>query len=263
MSPSYLEELKYNSNGMEGLLQHEQHKSLGVLNGIDNQVWDPKTDKYIAVPWSESFSDFKMANKRVIGHRFKLDLNLPLVTFIGRLVGEKGADLLPDLINRVLSSGIRVAIAVLGTGQQNIHHALQHLSHRFPGRFDVALEYNEGLAHQLYAGADFLLMPSRVEPCGLNQMYAMRYGTLPIVRSVGGLKDTVPDVGEPDGSGTGIRFDHFTLDDAHFAIYRAVELYNNQEVFENVREKITGIDFSWERSASIYQQIYEEMLLLN
>lgn len=263
VSPSYLEELKYNSNGMEGLLQHEQHKSLGVLNGIDNQVWNPKTDNYIAVPWDKSLADFKMANKRVIGHRFDVDLSLPLVTFIGRLVGEKGADLLPDLINRVLSSDIRVAIAILGTGQQEIHYALQHLADKYRGRFDVALEYNEGLAHQLYAGSDFLFMPSRVEPCGLNQMYAMRYGTLPIVRSVGGLRDTVPDVGEPDGNGTGIRFDQFSLDDAHFAIYRAVELYYNNARFESVREKITGIDFSWERSASIYHEIYEEMISLH
>jgi starch synthase len=260
VSPSYLEELKHQSNGMEGLLQHEQHKCLGVINGIDNQVWNPKTDQFIAAPWERSLADFKMVNKRVIGHRFNLDLNLPLVTFIGRLVGEKGADLLPDLIDRVLSSGIRVAIAVLGTGQQEIHHALQHLVHKFPGLFDVALEYNEGFAHQLYAGSDFLLMPSRVEPCGLNQMYAMRYGTLPIVRSVGGLRDTVPDIGEPDGSGRGIRFDHFTLDDAHFAIYRAVEFYRNTASFERVREKVTGIDFSWERSAGIYQEIYEEMI---
>lgn len=262
VSPSYLEELKHNSNGMELLLQHEQHKCQGVLNGIDAQVWDPKKDKYIAMPWSDSLAAFKEANKKVVGQRFKVDLRLPLITFIGRLVGEKGADLLPDLISRVLQSGMNVAFAILGTGQQNIHHALQHLSYNFPGRFDVALEYNEGLAHQLYAGSDFLIMPSRVEPCGLNQMYAMRYGTVPIVRSVGGLRDTVPDVGMPDNSGRGIRFDHFNLKDGHLAIYRALELYNNRPFFETVREHITTIDFSWEKSASTYLNIYQEMINL-
>jgi starch synthase len=261
VSSSYLDELKHNSNGMESLLQHEQHKCLGVLNGIDTQVWNPQTDSYIAAKWDDSLSEFKNANKRVIGQHFNLNLNLPLITFIGRLVGEKGADLLPDLINRVLRSGMQVAFAVLGTGQQHIHHGLQQLAHHFPGRFDVALEYNEGLAHQLYAGSDFLLMPSRVEPCGLNQMYAMRYGTLPIVRSVGGLKDTVPDIGEPDGSGRGIRFTHFNLDDAHLAIYRAAEFYHQRRAdFEKVREKNTSIDFSWENSAKKYYDIYQEMI---
>jgi starch synthase len=246
---------------MELLLQHEQHKSSGILNGIDNQVWNPKTDDYIAVQWNHSLADFKRANKRVLGHHFKLDMNLPLVTFIGRLVGEKGADLLPDLFNRVLGSGMQVAFAVLGTGQPNIHQGLQQLTYHYPGRFDVALEYNEGLAHQLYAGSDFLLMPSRVEPCGLNQMYAMRYGTLPIVRSVGGLRDTVPDVGEPDGSGRGFRFDHFNLDDAHLAIYRAVKYYHDQRAFEDTRQKVTTIDFSWEQSARTYQELYQEMIV--
>jgi len=261
VSPSYLEELKHNSNGMESLLQHEQHKCLGVLNGIDSQVWDPRADDYIATRWEGSLQSFKAGNKSVLAQHFKLDMNLPLITFIGRLVGEKGADLLPDLINRVLRSGMQVAFAVLGTGQQNIHLGLQQLAYQFPGRFDVALEYNEGLAHQLYAGSDFLLMPSRVEPCGLNQMYAMRYGTLPIVRAIGGLKDTVPDIGEPDDRGRGIRFTHFNLDDAHLAIYRAAELYHQRrEDFERVRERVTTIDFSWERSALTYLDIYREMI---
>jgi starch synthase len=155
---------------------------------------------------------------------------------------------------------MQVAFAVLGTGQHWIHDAFRHLANRYPGRFDVVLEYNEGLAHQLYAGSDFLMMPSRVEPCGLNQMYAMRYGTLPIVRSVGGLKDTVPDIGVPNNEGRGIRFTHFNLDDGHIAIYRAVELFHNRAVFEDIRQRITEIDFSWERSAADYQEVYEQMI---
>ena len=115
---------------------------------------------------------------------------------------------------------------VLGTGEAYLHESFRHLTYEFPGHFDVALEYNEQLAHQLYAGSDYLIMPSRVEPCGLNQMYAMRYGTIPIVRSVGGLRDTVPDLGIPDGSGRGFRFDHFNLEDANLAIYRANEFFH-------------------------------------
>jgi starch synthase len=260
VSPSYLMELRQDSNGLEHLLQHEQHKCLGIINGIDASVWDPRTDEFLAQRLGNDLGAFKAKNKKVIGEHFNVDTRLPLITFIGRLVGEKGADLLPDLIDRVLRSGINASFVVLGTGQQHLHHAFQHLAYNFPGRFDVALEYNEGLAHQLYAGSDFLIMPSRVEPCGLNQMYAMRYGTLPIVRSIGGLKDTVPDVGEPNDVGRGIRFDHFNLDDGHLAIYRAAELFQAKTVFEPIRQRITEIDFSWERSAGEYLEIYKEML---
>lgn len=260
VSPSYLEELREDSNGMEALLQHERHKCLGIINGIDTQVWDPKADPFLPALWEDTLEAFKEANKTAIGQRFRIDRKLPLVTFVGRLVGEKGADLLPDLIDRVLQSGMQVAFAVLGTGQPWIHDAFSNLASRYPGRFDVALEYNEGFAHQLYAGSDFLMMPSRVEPCGLNQMYAMRYGTMPIVRSVGGLKDTVPDIGAPNKKGRGIRFTGFNLDDGHIAVYRAVELYHNRPVFEDIRQRITAIDFSWERSAADYREVYEQMI---
>ncbi len=261
VSPSYLEELKQSSNGMEWLFMHEQHKSQGILNGIDAQVWNPRTDDLILQNLNAQVPHYKNDNKYALIHRFNVDPDLPIITFIGRLVREKGADLLPDLFSRVLQSGMRVNILVLGTGERYIMEAFAHMRGRFQGRFDAALEYNEGLAHQLYAGSDFLLMPSRVEPCGLNQMYAMRYGTIPIVRSVGGLRDTVPDIGEPDGSGRGIRFDHFTLEDASMAIYRAAELYfNHYAIFERTREQIMQIDFSWERAAGQYIKMYNEML---
>lgn len=260
VSPSYLEELKYSSNGMEWLFQHEQHKSLGIINGIDAQVWDPRNDSYIAKNLDEGIAAYKTANKRALLQRFRIDAGLPIITFIGRLVGEKGADLLPDLFASVLQSGMRVNFVVLGTGEARVMDAFRQMRHHFQGRFDASLEYNEGLAHQLYAGSDFLIMPSRVEPCGLNQLYAMRYGTLPIVRSIGGLKDTVPDIGEPDGSGRGIRFNNFDLNDGQVAIYRAADLYfNHRDSFERIRQKIMQIDFSWEKSAQTYIEMYEQM----
>ncbi|MCB0634204.1 MAG: glycogen/starch synthase [Saprospiraceae bacterium] len=262
VSDSYLHELQDQANGMESLLRHEQFKCAGILNGIDQQVWDPETDPYIGVHLDDDVAGFKAANKRIMLQHFRLNEHLPVITFIGRLVGEKGADLLPDLIQRVIYSGMQVAFAILGTGERWLHDKLAALVHQFPGQVDVRLEYNEGLAHQMYAGSDYLIMPSRVEPCGLNQMYAMRYGTLPVVRSVGGLKDTVPDIGEPDGSGRGIRFDHFTLDDAHLAVYRAVDFYHRREAFQQVRNHVMTIDFSWENSAGQYNNIYEEMTSL-
>lgn len=262
VSPSYLEELKQSSNGMEWLFMHEQHKSLGILNGIDAEVWDPATDHYIAKRIENNdIKHYKSANRQVLNQRFQIDPELPIITFIGRLVMEKGADLLPDLFTKVLHSGMRVNSLVLGTGEPRIAEAFKAMRQQFRGRFDASLEYNEGLAHQLYAGSDFLIMPSRVEPCGLNQMYAMRYGTLPIVRAVGGLRDTVPDIGEPDGSGRGIRFNNFSLEDGSLAIYRAAELYfNHRKSFEQIQQKIMQIDFSWEKSAAKYIEVYNQML---
>lgn len=262
VSNSYLHELQDQANGLESLLRHEQFKCTGILNGIDQQVWDPRTDLYIGVHLEDDIAAYKAANKRVMLQHFRLNEHLPVITFIGRLVGEKGADLLPDLIKRVIYSGMQVAFAILGTGERRLHDLLGGLPQQFPGQVDVRLEYNEGLAHQMYAGSDYLMMPSRVEPCGLNQMYAMRYGTIPIVRTIGGLRDTVPDIGEPDGSGRGIRFDHFNLDDAHLAVYRAVDFYQRREAFERTRSQIMAVDFSWENSADQYNNIYQEMTSL-
>lgn len=261
VSPSYMEELQYDSNGMDWLFQHERMKSIGILNGIDAQVWNPYTDKSIAYNLTDNVSAFKTANKAAILQRFQIEPGLPILTFIGRLVTEKGADLLPDLISRALESNMRVNFVILGTGEPWMMERFQYMRQQYRGRFDASLEYNESLAHQLYAGSDFLLMPSRVEPCGLNQMYAMRYGTLPIVRKIGGLKDTVPDIGEPDDSGRGIQFTNFTIEDSLLAVYRAADLYFNQHAsFENIQQRIMQIDFSWERSAGEYIRIYREMM---
>jgi len=257
VSPSYLQELMASARGLEVLLRQEADKATGILNGIDASVWDPGTDSYLAEPLKGSTADFKHDNKQVLAHRFNIDLSLPVFTFIGRLVGEKGADLLPDLISQVLNTGLQVAFIILGTGEPFLHDRFRHLLYFHQGQLDVALEYNEGLAHQLYAGSDFLLMPSRVEPCGLNQMYAMRYGTVPVVRSVGGLRDTVPDIGE--AGGRGIRFDHFSVDDAHHAVYRSYELYHHKPRMEEVRQRIMAVDFSWERAANNYLNIYNHL----
>lgn len=260
VSPGYLEELRESSLGLENLLWHEQHKSLGIINGIDAAVWDPRTDPRIVHHYDgKDIASYKWENKKVLAHRFHIDLNAPLITFIGRLVTEKGADLLPDLIGKVYHSGIRASFVVLGTGMPYLHDVFRKMKHDLFNFFDTSLEYNETLAHQLYAGSDFLLMPSRVEPCGLNQMYSCRYGTVPVVRSVGGLRNTIPDIGEPDGSGRGIRFDQFELEDAFRAVYRAVQAYHSTDYFENLRARIMEVDFSWENSVQQYIQMYQEL----
>ena len=257
VSPGYLEELHTDSNGMEGLLRSEAHKSRGIINGIDTQLWDPQTDEMIAHLFDgKDVEKYKAKNKARLLDRFRIIPDLPIITFIGRMVREKGADLLPDAIRRALGSGVRAGFIVLGTGDRALMDSFAEMKGQLSGHFDVALEYNEALAHQLYAGSDFLIMPSRVEPCGLNQMYACRYGTVPIVRSTGGLKNTIPDIGEKGGRG--IRFNHFSVEDASMAIYRAERVFRNEEVMPHLRKRIMEVDFSWESSAKAYMDMYDD-----
>lgn len=257
VSYSYMEELSNKSNGLESLIRSEWHKCRGILNGIDNETWNPATDPRIAYKLKKDVRSFKSYNKLVISEKFRINPNLPLIVFIGRLVAEKGADLLPDLIFRCAQSGRKVSFVVLGTGDRNLHQSFRHLQWHLQGMFDCSLEYNETLAHQLYAGADFILMPSRVEPCGLNQMYAMRYGTVPIVRAVGGLIDTVWDHG--DWEGRGFRFQQFTLDDALHAIDRAISVFHDQKEFARLQAHDMALDFSWDSAAHNYLNLYKEL----
>ncbi len=257
VSYSYMEELSNKSNGLESLIRSEWHKCRGILNGIDNETWNPATDPRIAFKLKKDVRNFKAHNKMAISEKFRINPNLPLIVFIGRLVGEKGADLLPDLILRCAQFGRKVSFVVLGTGDRNLHQSFLHLQWHLQGMFDCSLEYNETLAHQLYAGADFIIMPSRVEPCGLNQMYAMRYGTVPIVRTVGGLKDTVWDHG--DWEGRGFRFMQFSVEDAMHAIDRAVSVFHDQKEFARLQAHDMTLDFSWDSAAHNYINLYKEL----
>ena len=262
VSPTYMKELRLQTRGLEQLLQQEQHKSIGILNGIDVQVWNPFTDQFIHSSLVRSIEKYKATNKRFLTQTFNIPMKLPLITFIGRLAREKGADFLAPVIERFLNKGGKAAFIVLGTGEPILHQMLLDLKRKYKGIVDVALEYNEKLAHQLYAGSDFLWMPSRVEPCGLNQLYAMRYGTLPIVRAVGGLKDTVADI--KGTKGNGIQFKDLTIEDATVAVQRAAHLYlKKSATFKKVRTSIMQLDFSWEKSATEYITLYKELEALS
>ena len=180
VSPSYLQEMKYNSNGLEYLMAGELIKSVGILNGIDSDVWDPLKDNFITRNYDEhAVKEGKKKNKKELCAEFNLDPDKPLIAFIGRLVGEKAADLLPDAIrSSIYQHHGNANFLVLGSGDPEIENKLDHVKSQFGGYVNTYIGYNEGLSHQIYAGSDFLLMPSRVEPCGLNQMYALRYGTV-------------------------------------------------------------------------------------
>ncbi|MFT6021826.1 MAG: starch synthase [Saprospiraceae bacterium] len=256
VSPSYMEELKLNANGLEGLIQAESSKCVGILNGIDSEVWNPETDSYVIKTYSEkTVKSGKKANKAWLCEEFELDPNRPLVVFIGRLVGEKGADLFPQSF-RLAMQHINVSILLLGSGMKSVENELTRMKVPFRGIFNTYIGYNETLAHRMYAGADFLLMPSRVEPCGLNQMYSLRYGTVPVVSKVGGLKDTVIDI---DKGGFGISHNEITSEEIANAIQRAADFYKNSKKFETNRKKIMKIDHSWDVSAEQYLNLYKSL----
>jgi starch synthase len=257
VSNGYLEELQHNANGLESLLRQERMKSAGIVNGIDSEVWNPSADPMIAKQLEHDVQAYKAANKAVITSRFQVNPDLPLITFIGRLVYEKGADLLPEAIARFLYEGGQASFVVLGTGDPRIREAIVQLKHQFVNYFDTSIEYNETLSHQLYAGSDFLVMPSRVEPCGLNQLYAFRYGTIPIVRTTGGLAETVRDISEQDGNG--LRFNDLSVEAISNSFHRAAMLANDADLLDHMRQHILNLDFSWEKATQHYIRIYQSL----
>lgn len=259
VSPSYLDEISNEANGLENLLRFERSKSIGILNGIDTDVWNPQTDEMLHANYTlKGFKKGKAANKAFLCEQFNLDSKLPLFTFIGRLVGEKGADLLPQICSVALNEFYqKLNILILGSGDTNVERSLQNLQNFYHGNFNTYIGYNEKLAHIIYAGADFLLMPSRVEPCGLNQMYALRYGTIPIVRRTGGLKDTVYDFGD---GGFGICHDKTTVFDVTHSMYRGIQLYDDTKTFEAIIKTTMQIDHSWDKVAEEYSAVYQSLI---
>jgi len=245
---------------LENLFEYEKGKCTGILNGIDDVVWDPATDKYLEPNFTiKETTEGKLANKKVLCDQFNLDIEKPLVIFIGRLVHEKAADLLPQAIyDSIYHMEGKMNFLVLGSGEARVEWELENMKTPLAGYYNSKIGYNEKLSHQMYAGGDFLLMPSRVEPCGLNQMYAMRYGTVPIVRNTGGLRDTVIDYGEPGGYG--ILFNDATVWDLTYSIHRALEMYNEPELLTGIRQTIMELDNSWETSAGRYISLYESLI---
>ncbi len=255
VSPGYLQELMHNANGLESLFRNEAFKCTGIINGIDIGIWNPGTDTFILDNYSVTdVGQGKDLNKKKICKDMGLNKALPLFIFIGRLVKDKGADLLPGALDMAFHKfGKTFSVAILGSGMPALENALLSLNDMYPGFCHTTIAFNEKLSHQLYAGADFLLMPSRVEPCGLNQLYSMRYGTIPVVRETGGLADTVIDVGN---DGFGITFKQASEQDICNAIGRARELFSSQAGFTRLRKTVMEIDHSWEESVQKYISIY-------
>lgn len=255
VSPSYMNELKQSANGLENLLNHESDKCIGILNGIDWNVWNTETDKYIIKNYTKStVVSGKKANKEWLCKEFDLDIKKPLFAFIGRLVGEKGSDLFPEIFKKALAEN-DISILLLGSGNKEVENKLRNLLET--ENFNAFIGYDEKLSHIIYAGADFVLMPSRVEPCGLNQMYSLRYGTVPIVNAIGGLKDTIIDIEQENGFG----FRHYgvTVSNVTNALQRANIFYQNKKEYLKNSKKIMSIDHSWNNSAQEYINLYKSL----
>lgn len=255
VSEGYLEELFVSFRGIESLVREEFSKAYGIINGIDTDVWDPQTDPMIDFNFnSKNALKIKKKNKAKLCKEYGLNPELPLFAFIGRFATEKGADLLPDLIWRSIKQSFGgLNIIVLGSGNAYIEQQLKELDSVY-SNFATDIGYKEHLSHKIYASADFLLMPSRVEPCGLNQMYAMRYGTVPVVSYTGGLRDTVKDI---TTGGSGLNFTYPGVDDIIHAMSRGVNIYKNRTQMDELVLSNMKFDFAWEKSAEKYLTLYK------
>jgi starch synthase len=258
VSPGYLQELMREANGLDALFRSESYRCTGIINGIDYSVWNPKTDTYIMDNFSLiDFKEGKHLNKKKLCDDFQLDLKLPLFIFIGRLVLEKGADILPEALQIAFAKHKhKFSVLILGSGEKHIEYDIDAIGHHWVGFYNSQIGYNEKLSHQMYAGADFLIMPSRVEPCGLNQLYSMRYGTVPVVRKTGGLRDTVIDIGEPGGYG--ITFEQPSAQDLADSIGRGIRLYKEKNRMKEIISRMMQLNNSWEESAAKYIDVYNK-----
>jgi len=265
VSPTYAREIQTAEFGwgLEGLLRHRSEVLSGILNGIDTRAWNPAQDPALAVNYSAASLDRKRPNKIAMQAEAGLDAepDLPLFAFIGRLAEQKGIDLLVDALPYIVQQPAQAVI--LGSGEARYESMLRELARKHPGDIALRLGYDEALAHRIEAGADVFLMPSRFEPCGLNQLYSLRYGTVPVVRGVGGLADTVTDVSREaleDGSANGFVF--WGADGAALAeaAQRAIRVYRDAPTWRRLQLAGMKADFSWRHSARSYVALYEQAL---
>jgi starch synthase len=264
VSPTYAQEIqtKEYGAGLDELLKINSHKLSGIINGINEDEWNPSKDKHLYEHYNLKSLEEKAKNKTALQKDLNLicDEKIPLLATISRLVTQKGIDLIIEILPRLAK--LNLQIVILGKGEPELEEKLSDLVYSNLGRFSIRVGYDEALAHKITAAADFFMMPSRFEPCGLNQMYSQRYGTIPIVRNTGGLADTV--IGE-QGSGvennsTGIIFEKDNADDLLAAILRGLEYYKDKKIWKQMQLNAMQQDFSWKNSAQQYMRLYSKIL---
>ena len=263
VSPTYAKELQYAfyAHGLEGVIADNYHKFTGILNGIDMEHNNPATDPFLPAPYSAADLSGKAACKAALQEKLGLnvDPDVPIIACISRLVAHKGYELVTAAFPKILEHYVQ--FVVLGTGDWGIESFFRMAAQEYPGRVSANLMYSAELASQLYAGADLLLMPSISEPCGLSQMIAMRYGTVPIVRLTGGLKDSVPSYNPTTVTGLGFTFGSITPGDLLGAIDRGLEAYETDRPnWTALMKRGMTTDFSWDQSAAAYEKVYQQVM---
>ncbi|OGI50417.1 MAG: starch synthase [Candidatus Muproteobacteria bacterium RIFCSPHIGHO2_12_FULL_60_33] len=268
VSPAYAREIQTPEfgDGLDGLLRRRAARLSGILNGIDDSEWDPARDRFIGKPYSARQPGNKAANKLALQREFGLpqETDTPLIGMVGRLVQQKGIDLILDTLPGLMHRPLQ--LVVLGSGETAYEVSLRKQVQRYPHRLAVRIGYDEGLAHRIEAGADMFLMPSRFEPCGLNQLYSLRYGTIPIVRRVGGLANTVVNATDENiksGKATGIVFKDARAGALLAAVDRALALQKNTRCWKQMMHAGMRQDFSWRRSAAEYLRLYKQAARAN
>lgn len=259
VSPSYAQEIQtaYYGEGLDGLLRGRERDVYGIINGLDEHFFHPSLDSKIAVKYDLDSLAGKKANKRCLQEMFhcQVDQQIPILAMVTRLADQKGIELFMHVLDEVLQGDIQCI--VLGSGRREYEQFLEEKHQQYPDKLKLYLGFNEELAHQIYAGADLFLMPSRFEPCGLGQLIALSYGTLPIVRETGGLRDTVAAYNKYTGAGNGFRFQNYNAHELLFTVKEALRLYEEQEVWYQLVQQAMSGDYSWRNSARKYRELYQ------
>ncbi|WP_027398510.1 glycogen synthase GlgA [Anaerovorax odorimutans] len=261
VSPTYAEEITYSfyGRGLEEIIKENQYKLKGILNGIDTKLYDPEKDKTLAANYAINNSKNKEMNKKDLQKNLglKIDSSIPIFAIVGRMVEHKGIDMIINIFEELMNEKIQVV--VLGTGMKEYEDFFKKKAYDYGDRMNTVIGFSSELATKIYAGSDFFLMPSISEPCGLAQMIALRYGTIPIVRETGGLKDSISAFSPENGIGNGITFKSINSQDLLGAVKRAIKFYWNKDNWHVLIKNALKSDFSWKQSTKEYMSMYEEI----
>lgn len=261
VSPTYAKEIRYPffGQGLEHIIGENEYKLTGILNGIDTECYDPGTDPHLAANYTAPSMEFKGRNKQALSEELGLlyGENIPMLGMVTRLVRHKGPDLLMGVFEEIMA--LDLTLAVLGTGDEKYESWFRERARKYPGKFNIVTAFSPGLASRIYGGADFFLMPSISEPCGLAQMIALRYGTIPIVRNTGGLADTVQAFSPAAGSGNGITFETVNAHDMLDAVRRGLSYYKDPTLRKKLTANALAGDYSWRKSAGDYIALYDRL----